>query len=53
MIPLSEMTGNVGTTPPAHIDNVVPKLNTGVAFGLTVTVNVAGNAHNPAAGVNV
>jgi hypothetical protein len=50
---LSEVVGNVGTVPPEQIDNVVPKLNVGVMFGFTVTVNVAVVAHCPAVGVNV
>ncbi len=39
--------------PPAQIVRVVPKLNVGVMFGLTVTVNVVVVAHWPAAGENV
>jgi len=35
----------VGTGPPAQIANDVPKLNEGVIFGFTVTVNVAVVAH--------
>ena len=38
---------------PAHTVEEVPKLNVGVIFGLTVTVNVVVVAHNPAVGVNV
>ena len=53
VMPLSDVVGNVGTEPPAHIVREVPKLNVGVTFGLTVTVNVVGLAHCPAAGVNV
>ena len=53
MIPFVDAAGNAGTVPPAQIVNVVPKLNVGVMFGLTVTVNVVGNAHSPAVGVNV
>ena len=53
VIPLSDGEYNVGTEPPAHIVNVVPKLNVGVTFGLTVTVKVVGTAHCPAVGVNV
>ena len=52
-IPFVDVFGNVGTDPPAQMVSVVPKLNVGVRFGLTVTVNVAGNAHWPAVGVNV
>lgn len=53
MIPFCDVPGNVGTLPPAQMISVVPKLNVGVIFGLTVTVNVAGFAHCPAFGVNV
>jgi len=52
-MPLVDVFGNVGTVPPAHIVNVVPKLNAGVMFGATVTVKVAVVAHCPAVGVNV
>ena len=48
-----EVEGRVGTAAPAHIVSEIPKLNEGVMFGLTVTLNVAGKAHCPAAGVNV
>jgi hypothetical protein len=48
-----EVFGNTGTVPPEQIARAVPKLNVGVMFGFTVTVNVAGNAHRPAVGVNV
>lgn len=41
VIPLSDVPGNIGTLAPLQIDNDVPKLNTGVMFGFTVTVNVA------------
>ena len=40
VIPLSDMPGKVGTAPPLQILNEVPKLNVGVMFGFTVTVNV-------------
>lgn len=53
VIPLVDVAGKEGTVPLAQIVNDVPKLNAGVIFGLTVTVNVVGNAHNPAIGVNV
>ena len=53
MIPLVDVFGNAGTAPPAQMVNVVPKLKVGVIFGFTVTVNVVGNAHCPAVGVNV
>ena len=48
-----DVVGRVGTVPPAHTVKVVPKLNVGVMFGLTVTLNVVGTAHSLAAGVNV
>ena len=44
-IPFADVVGKVGTVPPAQIVNVVPKLNVGVRFGFTVTVNVVGTAH--------
>lgn len=53
VIPLSDVTGNEGTAAFWQTVNDVPKLNVGVIFGLTVTVNVVGKAHNPAVGVNV
>ena len=53
VIPFVDVPGKVGTVPPAQIFNEVPKLNTGVMIGLTVTENVAGVAHCPASGVNV
>ena len=53
VMPFVDVVGNVGTDPPAQIVKLVPKLNVGVMFGLTVTVNVYGNAHKPAVGVNV
>ena len=53
VMPLADVSGNEGTTPPAHIVSVVPKLNVGVAFGVTVTVNVVGRAHTFPVGVNV
>ena len=39
--------------PPAQMVRLVPKLNVGVTFGFTVTVNVVVVAHNPVVGVNV
>ena len=53
VIPLVDVVGNTGAFPPSQIVNVVPKLNVGVMFGLTVTVNVWVVAHKPAVGVNV
>lgn len=52
-IPLLEVVGSVGAVLPEQIDGFVPKLNVGVIFGFTVTVNVAGLAHWPALGVKV
>jgi len=51
--PLLDVVGNVGAVPPEQILNVVPKLNVGVTFGVTVTVKVVVVAHNPAVGVKV
>jgi hypothetical protein len=50
---LSDVVGKTGTVPPAHMVSDVPKANVGIMFGVTVTVNVVGEAHCPAAGVNV
>lgn len=53
VIPFVDMMGNVGGVAPAQITDDVPKLNVGVTFGFTVTVNVVVTAHIPADGVNV
>ena len=45
LTPLSEREGKVGTVPPAQIFNDVPKLNTGVIVGVTVTDKLVGFAH--------
>ncbi len=50
---LSDEAGNETTLAPAHIVRVVPKLNIGIVFGSTVTLNVIGEAQSPAVGVNV
>ena len=50
---LVEVAGNVGTLALIHIDCEVPKLNVGVMFGFTVTVNITGVAHTAPFGVNV
>ena len=50
---LVDVVGRVGTVPPEQIVSVVPKLNAGVTFGVTVTLNVVGRAHCPAVGVKV
>ena len=53
VIPLSEVVGSVGTAAPAQIVSDVPKLNTGVMFGLITTVKLVPFAHCPVLGVNV
>ena len=53
LIPLVDRFGSNGAFPPAQIVRPVPVLNVGVIFWLTVTLNVMGKAHRPAAGVNV
>jgi hypothetical protein len=45
VIPFDDVAGNAGTAPLAQMVSVVPKLNTGVIIGFTVTVNVAVVAH--------
>jgi hypothetical protein len=52
-MPLVDVVGNVTGADPAQIDMLVPKLNVGVPFGVTVTANEAVVAHCPADGVNV
>jgi hypothetical protein len=52
-IPFVDVVGNAGTTPPAQIDKLPPKLKVGVILGLTVTSNVVLVAHCPAVGLNV
>jgi hypothetical protein len=52
-IPLSDEAGNEPTLAPAQIVRVVPKLNVGVVFRSTVTLNVIGEAQSPGVGVNV
>lgn len=51
--PLSDVVGNAGAVPPAQIVRLGPKLNVGMLFELTVTVNDVVVAHCPALGVNV
>ena len=53
VIPFIEVVGKAGTVAPAQIDKLVPKLNVGVMFGVTVSVNDVVVAHWPAVGVNV
>ena len=50
---LVDVVGKAGTGLPAQIVSAVPKLKTGVTFGLTVTAKVVVVAHCPAEGVNV
>jgi hypothetical protein len=50
---LVDVAGNAGTVAPEQTDIAVPKLNVGVIFGVTVTINVAVVAHCPVVGVNV
>jgi hypothetical protein len=45
VIPFTDVPGNVGTVPPVQMESAVPKLNVGVMFGFTVTVNVVVVAH--------
>ena len=53
VILFEDVVDKAGTVPPAQIVSDVPKLNVGVMFGLTVTVNVAVVAHGPAFGVKI
>ena len=53
VIPLLDVAGKAGTASPLHIVREVPNVNTGVVFGVTVTVNVVVTAQYPAAGVKV
>ena len=45
LIPFSDAEGNEGTADPAQIVRLVPKLNAGLIFGLTVTANDVDVAH--------
>lgn len=51
--PLFEVSGRAGTEAPEQITSEFPKSNTGVVFGVTVTVKSTGMAQTPAAGVKV
>lgn len=51
--PLFEVSGSAGTEAPEQITSEFPKSNTGVVFGVTVTVKSTGIAQTPAAGVKV
>jgi hypothetical protein len=52
-MPLVDVDGKVGTTPPAQRVSEFPKLNVGVILSVTVTLNVVAVAHWPAVGVKV
>ena len=52
VIPFVDVFVSVGTVPPAQIVIDVPKLNTGVMIGSTVTLKVTGVAQG-LVGVNV
>ena len=52
LTPFVDVVDSVGTAPPSQIVRELPKLNEGVMFGFTVTVNVTGAVH-AAPGVNV
>lgn len=51
--PFADVAGKVGTELPEHTVSEVPKLNVGDNIEFTVTVNVTGDVHPPADGVNV
>lgn len=53
VILFSEVPGNTGTVSPEQMVKAVPKSKVGTSLLFTVTVNVIGVAHCPAAGVNV
>ena len=52
-MPLVDVAGKAGAVAPLQMASVVPKSNTGVTFGFTVTVKLAGSAQSPAVGVKV
>ncbi len=51
--PFEEVVDKTGTVPPAQIVSDDPNMKAGVITGFTVTVKLAGTAHNPVEGVNV
>ena len=51
VIPFVDVVGNGLNAAPEQIEGTV--VNSGITFGLTVMIIVAGTAHIPAAGVNV
>ena len=53
VIPFNDIVGNAGTLLPAQKLNTGPKANIGTTLGVTVTVNVVGEAHTPLLGVKV
>src|SRR3982750_1741900 len=52
-MPFTEVVGNTGAVAPEQMVTLPPKLNVGVTFCITVTVNIVFTAHKPASGVNV
>ena len=52
-IPFADVGGKAGTTAPAQIARLEPKLKAGLRFGLTVTVREFEPAHCPASGVKL
>ena len=52
-MPLVDVAGSAGTLPPEQIAKAVPKPNTGITFGVTVTTKFVVAAHCPDVGVNV
>ena len=50
--PFDDVFGSVGALVPAQIVELVPKLNVGVMFGFTTTVNIPVFAHCPDNGIN-
>ena len=51
--PFVDVVVNTGTVPLIQMVSVVPKSNTGVIVGVTITVKVVLVAQSPAVGVNV
>ena len=51
--PLLEVVGSDGTAAPEQITSEVPKSNTGMVFGVTVTVKVTGLAQTFVIGLSV
>ena len=53
VIPLIDVAGSVGTTPPSQMVRLVPKLKVGVILGRTVTLKLALLTHCPGFAVKV